>query len=65
MEILRGDLAELLVAATSDSTGYRFGDRITALRQEGDVVLASFEHAPANGAWVPAGSVIAGVSGYE
>ncbi|GAB12587.1 putative oxidoreductase [Arthrobacter globiformis NBRC 12137] len=47
VEILRGDLAELLVAATSDSTEYRFEDRITAVTPEGDGVLASFEHASA------------------
>ena len=47
VEILRGDLAELLVSATAESTAYRFGDRVTAVKQDGDGVLASFEHAPA------------------
>lgn len=46
VEILRGDLAEILVGATPD-TEYRFGDRITALQQDGNGVLASFEQAPA------------------
>jgi 2-polyprenyl-6-methoxyphenol hydroxylase-like FAD-dependent oxidoreductase len=47
LEILRGDLAELLVLATADSTEYRFGDRITSVRQDDDAALAAFENAPA------------------
>jgi 2-polyprenyl-6-methoxyphenol hydroxylase-like FAD-dependent oxidoreductase len=43
VEILRGDLAELLVSETSASTEYRFGDRITSLQQEGDAALVTFE----------------------
>ncbi|WP_037051021.1 FAD-dependent monooxygenase [Pseudonocardia halophobica] len=46
VEILRGDLAELLVSATSDSTEYRFGDRITSLRQEDGTATATFANAP-------------------
>jgi FAD binding domain len=40
VEILRGDLAELLVSATADSTEYRFGDRITSVQQEQDAAIA-------------------------
>lgn len=43
VEILRGDLAELLVSGTSASTDYRFGDRITSLQQAGDAALVTFE----------------------
>ena len=46
VEILRGDLAELLVTATAPHTEYRFGDRIASLQQDGQKVLAGFEHAP-------------------
>ncbi len=47
LEILRGDLAELLVGRTTDDTEYRFSDRITALRNVGDEggVSVTFEHA--------------------
>ncbi|GLB67337.1 FAD-binding monooxygenase [Arthrobacter mangrovi] len=45
-EILRGDLAELLVSATRDSTEYRFGDRITKVLEEDRAALVTFEHAP-------------------
>ena len=47
VEILRGDLAELLVSATSASTEYRFGDRITSVQQEDDAALVTFGHASA------------------
>ncbi|KQQ05931.1 MULTISPECIES: FAD-dependent monooxygenase [unclassified Rathayibacter] len=46
LEILRGDLARLLVDRTAETTEYRFGDRITALDDDGDGVTASFETAP-------------------
>ena len=36
LEVMRGDLTELLVAATSGTTEYRFGDRITGVRQAED-----------------------------
>jgi 2-polyprenyl-6-methoxyphenol hydroxylase-like FAD-dependent oxidoreductase len=39
VEILRGDLAEVLYAATRDRTDYLFGDEITAL-DDGDVTFA-------------------------
>lgn len=47
VEILRGDLSELLVAATSESTEYRFGDCVTTVTQQDDGVLAGFQRAPA------------------
>ncbi|MFJ3384792.1 MULTISPECIES: FAD-dependent monooxygenase [unclassified Curtobacterium] len=47
LEILRGDLARLLVDRTASDTEYRYGDRITGLEQDGDgTVLVHFEHAP-------------------
>ncbi|RAJ31286.1 2-polyprenyl-6-methoxyphenol hydroxylase-like FAD-dependent oxidoreductase [Kitasatospora sp. SolWspMP-SS2h] len=47
MEILRGDLARLLVERSTGSgrgggAEYRFGDSVTALRQDADHVRASF-----------------------
>ncbi|QHC74935.1 FAD-dependent monooxygenase [Rathayibacter sp. VKM Ac-2805] len=45
LEILRGDLAELLVARTAEHTEYRFGDTITGLDQTRGGVVASFAHA--------------------
>lgn len=45
LEILRGDLARLLVERTSGDTEYRYGDRITGLHDGGDDVEVSFEHA--------------------
>ncbi|WP_375383962.1 FAD-dependent monooxygenase [uncultured Microbacterium sp.] len=54
LEILRGDLAKLLVDRTRARTEYRFGDRITALSEAGGAeepdqpgVTVDFEHAPA------------------
>ena len=44
VEILRGDLAGLLVAATTGSTTYRFVDRITSVQQEDASALVTFEH---------------------
>ncbi|MCJ1687954.1 FAD-dependent monooxygenase [Rathayibacter sp. VKM Ac-2927] len=51
LEILRGDLARLLVDRTVEHTEYRYGDRITGLDDDGDAigragVTVSFEHAP-------------------
>ncbi|WP_395403514.1 hypothetical protein ACHMXB_05655 [Arthrobacter sp. UC242_113] len=43
VEILRGDLAELLVSASSASTEYRFGNWITSVQQEDDAALVTFE----------------------
>jgi 2-polyprenyl-6-methoxyphenol hydroxylase-like FAD-dependent oxidoreductase len=44
-EIQRGDLARLLYEATRDDVEYLFGDSITALVQDDNGVLVSFEHA--------------------
>lgn len=50
LEILRGDLARLLVGRTTGDgpggTAYRFGDRITGIREDDRGVVVSFEHAP-------------------
>ena len=56
LEILRGDLAALLVSRTSGETEYRFGDRVTGIADgtDGDGatgtappgVVVSFEHGP-------------------
>jgi 2-polyprenyl-6-methoxyphenol hydroxylase-like FAD-dependent oxidoreductase len=42
IEILRGDLAEVLVAATRDDVEYLFGLRVVALDQRSDDVLVTF-----------------------
>ncbi|MBZ9751537.1 FAD-dependent monooxygenase [Deinococcus sp. HMF7604] len=47
LEILRGDLAQLLYDATAQDVTYRFGDRIQALHDEGQQVAVTFEHGPA------------------
>src|SRR3954447_7616637 len=36
LEVLRGDLAEVLYAATRDRVRYPFGDQITAIAQDDD-----------------------------
>src|SRR5215469_2137647 len=46
VEILRGDLAEILYEATRGSTEYRFGDSITRLDERPGGVDVSFEHSP-------------------
>ncbi|MGN7969782.1 FAD-dependent monooxygenase [Microbacterium sp. 22296] len=46
LEILRGDLAEMLVARTDGRTEYRFGDRVTGVEQDADGVVVRFERAP-------------------
>lgn len=50
LEILRGDLAQLLVSCTTNTTEYRFGDRITGIADNdggaGDGVTVQFQHAP-------------------
>lgn len=43
VEILRGDLSELLFEATRDETEYVFGDSITALRETAHGVEVDFE----------------------
>jgi 2-polyprenyl-6-methoxyphenol hydroxylase-like FAD-dependent oxidoreductase len=42
VEILRGDLAEILYQATSDDTEYIFGDSVTAIEQGDDGVQVTF-----------------------
>lgn len=44
LEILRGDLARLLVDATPDSVEYVFGNSITAIDDQDDHVWVSFDH---------------------
>jgi 2-polyprenyl-6-methoxyphenol hydroxylase-like FAD-dependent oxidoreductase len=44
VEVLRGDLARILVDATQDATEYVWGDRITGLEDDGDGVDVTFEH---------------------
>nr|WP_216845633.1 FAD-dependent monooxygenase [Rathayibacter sp. VKM Ac-2857] len=46
LEILRGDLARLLVDRTAEHAEYRYGDRITGIDDNGSGVTVSFEHAP-------------------
>lgn len=47
IEILRGDLAEILYGRTARRCTYVFGDSISALRDTGDGVEVEFEHGPA------------------
>jgi 2-polyprenyl-6-methoxyphenol hydroxylase-like FAD-dependent oxidoreductase len=44
LEILRGDLAEILYDHTRDRVPYRFGDSITSLHDDGRRVRVGFEH---------------------
>jgi len=46
LEVLRGDLARILLDAGDGSTTYRYGDRATALTDTGDDVRVSFAHGP-------------------
>jgi 2-polyprenyl-6-methoxyphenol hydroxylase-like FAD-dependent oxidoreductase len=46
LEVLRGDLAEVLYAATRDDVQYRFGDSITGIQQDADGVDVTFTYAP-------------------
>ncbi|WP_330228583.1 FAD-dependent monooxygenase [Nocardia sp. NBC_00508] len=46
VEILRGDLSEIIYRRTADHCEYLFGDSITALTETGDGVHVEFEHAP-------------------
>ncbi|MER7849767.1 FAD-dependent monooxygenase [Kitasatospora sp. NPDC096077] len=46
IEILRGDLADLLREAT-DGVEYRYGDSVTALAEDADGVTVHFENSPA------------------
>lgn len=45
IEILRGDLARILVEAGQDRTSYRYGQRITAVNDTGSDVEVSFSEA--------------------
>ncbi|MBF6081793.1 FAD-dependent monooxygenase [Nocardia cyriacigeorgica] len=47
LEILRGDLAEIMYERTAGTCTYVFGDSITALTQTADGVRVEFEHGPA------------------
>ncbi|MFE3002438.1 FAD-dependent monooxygenase [Nocardia sp. NPDC059246] len=47
IEILRGDLAQILYGRTAGECEYLFGDTVTALRETGDGVYVEFENAPA------------------
>jgi len=44
LEILRGDLAQILYERTRHRVPYRFGNRITALEDDGRRVRVGFEH---------------------
>lgn len=44
LEILRGDLAQIFLDQTETSTEYVYGDRITAVDDDGTRVRVSFEH---------------------
>ncbi|MCU1481450.1 MAG: FAD-binding monooxygenase [Subtercola sp.] len=44
LEILRGDLAEILVEASGEQTEYIYGDQITAVDDLDDRVEVTFEH---------------------
>ncbi|WP_432824397.1 FAD-dependent monooxygenase [Dactylosporangium sp. CA-092794] len=46
LEVLRGDLAEVLYAATGEHVEYQFGDTIAAIEQDGGGVDVTFTHAP-------------------
>ncbi|WP_426514300.1 FAD-dependent monooxygenase [Dactylosporangium sp. McL0621] len=46
LEVLRGDLAEVLYAATSRRVRYRFGDQITAISQDEHGVDVTFAGGP-------------------
>ena len=47
LEILRGDLARLLVEQTADEVEYVFGDHITGLEDDGTGVQVAFAHGAA------------------
>ncbi|MFI5937619.1 FAD-dependent monooxygenase [Actinoplanes sp. NPDC051494] len=46
LEIVRGQLARILVDLPGDAVTYRYGDRIENLTQDDDGVTATFRHAP-------------------
>jgi 2-polyprenyl-6-methoxyphenol hydroxylase-like FAD-dependent oxidoreductase len=45
VEILRGDLADVLFQSTRDDTEYMFGDSVASLEQDDDGVNVTFTHA--------------------
>ncbi|WP_327110060.1 FAD-dependent monooxygenase [Nocardia sp. NBC_01730] len=47
VEILRGDLAEIMYKRTAEHCEYLFGDSISALTETADGVHVEFEHGPA------------------
>lgn len=47
VEILRGDLAEIMYKRTAEHCEYLFGDSISALTELTDGIYVEFEHAPA------------------
>ncbi|KAA8888072.1 FAD-dependent oxidoreductase [Nocardia colli] len=47
VEILRGDLAEIMYKRTAEHCEYLFGDSISALTELSDGVYVEFEHGPA------------------
>ncbi|MFD6351171.1 FAD-dependent monooxygenase [Nocardia tengchongensis] len=47
LEILRGDLAQVMYEHTADTCEYLFGDTVTALTETADGVDVEFAHAPA------------------
>ncbi|MFJ4652447.1 FAD-dependent monooxygenase [Nocardia sp. NPDC088792] len=47
IEIVRGDLSEILYSRTANDCEYLFGDTITALTDSADGVYVEFQHAPA------------------
>lgn len=44
VEILRGDLAQILIEASLPATTYVYGDSITSAEQQGDTVRVAFEN---------------------
>ncbi|UGT38548.1 FAD-dependent monooxygenase [Nocardia yamanashiensis] len=46
IEILRGDLTDILYAAARSGVEYLFGDTVTALRETRDGIAVSFQHNP-------------------
>ncbi|MEJ3651801.1 FAD-dependent monooxygenase [Actinomycetes bacterium KLBMP 9759] len=47
IEVLRGDLADVVYEATLPDVEYLFGDTVTALDEDVDGITATFENAPA------------------
>jgi 2-polyprenyl-6-methoxyphenol hydroxylase-like FAD-dependent oxidoreductase len=47
IEVMRGDLAQVLLDATTDGVEYRYDDAITAIEQDADGVTVRFRRGPA------------------